>query len=90
MHFVELLCGVQTYLLALLGLIVLALFLLDAFWGVLQLVRAVLAPYFLPQEETNIVKKYGSWARKFIAGSRFHSWRGLSLLIKRTAVQPLA
>ncbi|CAH0557891.1 unnamed protein product [Brassicogethes aeneus] len=52
------------YMLALaaLGVVVLFFFFLDLIWSILQLSRALLAPFFIPNEETSLVKKYGQWA----------------------------
>ncbi|CAG9859567.1 unnamed protein product [Phyllotreta striolata] len=53
--------------LAVIGLIVIILFLLDSIWNILQTCRALLSPLFLPAEETSLLKKYGPWA--LITGS---------------------
>lgn len=59
-------CGLYTYLLAaILGLIV-ALFLLDTIRNFLQVTRAMLGPYFIPQEDISLSKRYGPWACKFL------------------------
>ncbi|XP_049822590.1 inactive hydroxysteroid dehydrogenase-like protein 1 [Aethina tumida] len=50
------------YPLAALGVLVLFFFLLDVVWSLLQVSRAILAPFFIPNEETSLVKKYGPWA----------------------------
>jgi 17beta-estradiol 17-dehydrogenase / very-long-chain 3-oxoacyl-CoA reductase len=60
-------CSVYSLLLTTLGCIVIFFFLLGNLWGLLQATRAILAPFFLPHEETSLVKKYGTWA--LITGS---------------------
>lgn len=61
-------CDFYTFVLALLGLIVLLNFLYNNLWGFLQLTHSILAPYFIVNEEnTTLAKKYGSWA--LITGS---------------------
>ncbi|KAJ3655416.1 hypothetical protein Zmor_014548 [Zophobas morio] len=49
-------------LLAAFGCIVIFFFFLNILWGPVQAIRAILAPFFLPNEETSLVKKYGTWA----------------------------
>ncbi|KAJ8958902.1 hypothetical protein NQ318_019670 [Aromia moschata] len=51
----------------LIGILTLFFFLFDALWSLLQVCRAVLAPLFIPNEETSLTKKYGPWA--LITGS---------------------
>ncbi|GJQ70173.1 hypothetical protein Trydic_g22633 [Trypoxylus dichotomus] len=55
-------CHIYTSALAILGSITLFLLLLDTLWNILLVARAVLVPYLLADEETNLVQKYGSWA----------------------------
>ncbi|KAJ8916302.1 hypothetical protein NQ315_016443 [Exocentrus adspersus] len=50
------------YLLAVIGFLCVLLFLFENLWPILQAVRAVLAPWFIPNEETSLVKKFGPWA----------------------------
>lgn len=58
--------GVYTNPLAVIGLVVIVHFVINALWGVLQTCRNLLAPIFLPNEETSLTKKYGPWACKYI------------------------
>ncbi|KAL3282384.1 hypothetical protein HHI36_005569 [Cryptolaemus montrouzieri] len=61
-------CSYYTLALAFLGLVVIFLFLLNSLWGVLQAIRYILAPFFIPNEENaSLAKRYGSWA--LITGS---------------------
>ncbi|XP_044267593.1 hydroxysteroid dehydrogenase-like protein 1 [Tribolium madens] len=60
-------CSLYTLILAVFGCIVIFLFLLNTLWGLMQATRAILAPFFLPHEETSLIKKYGQWA--LITGS---------------------
>lgn len=53
--------------LAVIGFVVLIFFILDSIWSILQASRAILAPLFIPTEETSLLKKYGPWA--LITGS---------------------
>ncbi|XP_018562623.1 inactive hydroxysteroid dehydrogenase-like protein 1 [Anoplophora glabripennis] len=55
-------CCIYTFLLAAVGLLAIFLFLLENLWSLLQAVRAILAPYFIPNEETALAKKFGPWA----------------------------
>ncbi|KRT85300.1 dehydrogenase, partial [Oryctes borbonicus] len=55
-------CQIYTSILAILGSITLFFLLLDTLWNIVLVTRAVLAPYLLADEETNLVKKYGCWA----------------------------
>lgn len=59
-------CNYHTLLFAAVGFVVVFFFLLDTLWGSVQLLRAILAPFFLPHEETTLRKKYGSWACKWV------------------------
>lgn len=54
-------------LLTTIGLIVLVYFIFDALWNPIQIIIAILTPFFIPNEETSLVKKYGPWA--LITGS---------------------
>ncbi|XP_023029896.2 hydroxysteroid dehydrogenase-like protein 1 isoform X2 [Leptinotarsa decemlineata] len=59
--------GIYTFPLATFGFVVLFMFILDSIWSLLQACRAILAPLFIPNEETSLSKKYGPWA--LITGS---------------------
>lgn len=58
-------CSAYIIGLALIGLISLALLFFDTFYTFAQFTRAILAPYFIPQEPQNLAEKYGTWARKY-------------------------
>ncbi|XP_060518967.1 hydroxysteroid dehydrogenase-like protein 1 [Cylas formicarius] len=58
---------VLTLVLAWIGALVVFCFLLEPFLSLLQVCRSLLAPWFLPHEETSLPKKFGSWA--LITGS---------------------
>ncbi|RZC36090.1 hydroxysteroid dehydrogenase-like protein 1, partial [Asbolus verrucosus] len=60
-------CSPYTLLLAFVGSLVIFFFSLNTLWGLVQLIRAILAPYLLPHEEVSLLKKYGTWA--LITGS---------------------
>lgn len=51
-----------THILAGIGALSLLLLLVDNLWSVIELVVSYLAPYFQPNEETSLVKRFGSWA----------------------------
>lgn len=49
-------------LLAIVGVYAVCWWLVDNFKSVVQIVRALLTPYFQPQEELTLLERYGSWA----------------------------
>ncbi|KAJ8916301.1 hypothetical protein NQ315_016442 [Exocentrus adspersus] len=55
-------CSLCTYFLAVIGFLCVFCFLLENLWPFFQATRAVLAPWFVPNEETSLVKKFGPWA----------------------------
>ncbi|VEN56439.1 unnamed protein product [Callosobruchus maculatus] len=54
--------GIYAAPLTAIGLVVLLFLLLDILWKLFELTRTVLAPFFMPEEEVSLVKKYGPWA----------------------------
>lgn len=62
-------CTLQTYVLALLLAVTIILFLWDTIRNILQIIRAILGPYFIPTENISLAKKYGSWACKYFSPS---------------------
>lgn len=48
--------------LAVLGAIFLAFWILDSLWSVLELISSYMMPYFLPAEVQPLATKYGPWA----------------------------
>lgn len=57
-------CTVHTYVLASFLTLLIVLFLWDTIRTFLQVTRAILGPYFIPLEDVNLIKKFGTWARK--------------------------
>lgn len=49
-------------LLALVGAYALCWWIVDNFKSVVQIARALLTPYFQPQEELTLLERYGNWA----------------------------
>lgn len=49
-------------LLAIVGVYALCWWIVDNLKSVVQVVRALLTPYFQPQEELTLLERYGSWA----------------------------
>lgn len=59
-------CAAHTYILASLLVILIVLFLYNTIRTFLQVLRAILGPYFIPSEDVGLVKKYGTWACKLL------------------------
>lgn len=59
-------CTIHTYVLASLLAVIVVLFFWDTIRNFLQIIRAVLGPYFIPQEDVSLLKKYGPWACKYL------------------------
>lgn len=53
-------------LLALVGVYALCWWTVDNLNSVVQILRALLTPYFQPQEELTLLERYGSWAGNYI------------------------
>lgn len=62
----EVVLDVQFILIVLagIGVYALTLWIIDNFKSVVQIVAAVLAPYFQPQESLTLAERYGNWAGK--------------------------
>ncbi|XP_023942979.1 inactive hydroxysteroid dehydrogenase-like protein 1 [Bicyclus anynana] len=50
------------YALAVIGAIVVAAYLIDSLWSVLEMITSYLMPYFLPAEVLPLAKRFGPWA----------------------------
>lgn len=48
--------------LAAVGALVVAIFVIDSLWSVLELVTSYLMPYFMPAEVLPLSKRFGPWA----------------------------
>ncbi|XP_068621429.1 inactive hydroxysteroid dehydrogenase-like protein 1 [Battus philenor] len=49
-------------ILAVIGAVALALFLIDSLWSFLEFITSYLMPYFLPTEVQTLTKRFGTWA----------------------------
>lgn len=52
--------------LAVIGAYALCWWLIDNVRSIMQLLVAVLMPYFQPQEDVSMVQRFGEWAGKFV------------------------
>ena len=59
-------CCLNSVVFSVVGFVTIFFLLLDAMWNVVNLVRVILSPYLLTNYEQNLVKRYGSWARKLL------------------------
>lgn len=53
-----------TYVLAAIGVYALCLWLIDNLRSLVQVLAAVLMPFFQPQEDVSLVQRFGEWAGK--------------------------
>lgn len=62
----DLIYSVPFLILGLIGLWALTWWSYENFKSVIQIIKAILTPYFQPQENKGLVEKYGKWAGKKI------------------------